>query len=351
MPVHHLTCYVRGVVILTVMTDHFFGNYVPDYYSYIAAIAYGLLGMFFIISGYGIFFSLEKRFRSGRGTGRVLARFAYDRAIRILPLYWIALLVASYLQPVHGDFWDGYPHIYLIVFGFVLAPSFLWFVTAVIQCYILAPLLFFLVSRVSLNKCLMGGGLMLSATYAASLLWLPDLARLPNDKLIRFSAGFIYHQLFLANIILFFFGMMLPGLIGRYGKYFNAGYILPGLTVLLIGVLYATRFDSVLFNKSGTILVPVYIFSIAAFSLSLFVTAPALPLARFFRVSGVNSYPIYLFHLSFFGLIAAAGLLDNGGFLNLVIFLVFLPSFIMLCQWIETGSAMARDRLDTLFDF
>jgi len=100
---------LRGIAAMLVVFYHLYGNlqnsvqsWMPDLLA--AAFLHGYLGVhiFFVISGYVIGVSVGDR-RVGLG---FLGRFAFRRAIRLDPPYWVSLLIAiglawlsSYLFP------------------------------------------------------------------------------------------------------------------------------------------------------------------------------------------------------------------------------------------------------------
>ena len=346
MSARHLTDYFKGIAILVVLIDHYAGRFAFDYYPWVAGYAFGFLGFFFIFSGYGIFLSLEKRFSSGQSRKKVLLKYFYDRAVRILPFFWIALLLAYFLQPYYPNFWGSYPELYLFGFPILPAPGIFWFVTSIIQCYWLAPVFYYLIKKFSLKTCFIAAALAMLALLAASLAWLPDLSRLPSDDFEKFLTGFVVHQLFLGNIMLFFLGMMMPLAISRYKKVFNRKAGLVASAILLAAVLFFTRLDDVLFDESGIVLAPLYMTTIYLFCLFALSTAPSLPLKKVFIIPGRYSYSIYLFHLSFFYLVAKTGLLVNDNPLSMLLIMILAPYYIYLCLSMEKSFTSARVRLE-----
>jgi peptidoglycan/LPS O-acetylase OafA/YrhL len=118
---------LKGLAIAVVMVNHYLMGHVTDT---VGGIAYTFLAIFFLASGYGIRFSLARR--EVRSLGG-LARFWAQRLLRIVPLHFAAVLLreASLGRPL--QLLDA-----LNVYG----PRAFWFVPAICNCYLLAPLLF-----------------------------------------------------------------------------------------------------------------------------------------------------------------------------------------------------------------
>ena len=98
----NVTTALKGIAILVVVSAHFASNFEEDFYiRWLTEYAIAVIAIFFVLSGYGIFQSLERRFAAGGSTARILLRFAFDRAVRIYPLYWLALLsMPLFLDPL-----------------------------------------------------------------------------------------------------------------------------------------------------------------------------------------------------------------------------------------------------------
>jgi hypothetical protein len=129
-----MTTLLKGFAILAVAANHFITLYVApacnDYGN-------GFIAFFFIFSGYGLYHSLV---RCGRlSAGRIFG-FWVRRFVRIYPLYRLSLALLSTLDH------QSYTVRVFLAYPLRQAPGIFWFVTSIVQCYLLAPLLFWLLT-------------------------------------------------------------------------------------------------------------------------------------------------------------------------------------------------------------
>lgn len=150
---------LRALAALSVLTAHvwlYFRLFGPSSYSPLlhGILAGGGLGvqLFFALSGYLIFRPFARRdFGSG---GRIdLRTYALNRALRILPLYWVAIVVLMLATQHGGSFTQWWR------FG-IFAESFwsstaqtvdgpMWSVAVEIHFYILLPLISWVLARLT----------------------------------------------------------------------------------------------------------------------------------------------------------------------------------------------------------
>ena len=125
---------LKGIAILTVLINHYLNRY-TTFES--GGFANTVVAIFFLLSGYGIFISFKKR---ATDTDEVfsfksIVTFYISRFARIFPLFWIALvieaLIANSFQPTLLSF-----------LGFEAGRHY-WFVSSILQCYLLTPFLIF----------------------------------------------------------------------------------------------------------------------------------------------------------------------------------------------------------------
>jgi peptidoglycan/LPS O-acetylase OafA/YrhL len=123
---------LKGVAISVVLINH----YMNGHYSVnLVGIANAFVSIFFMMSGYGLYHSLNASTNEVSLSRKTLASFYYGRALRIFPLFWLALV--SYkmlsLQAIVG----------------LRAPGHLWFIPALLQCYVLAPFIAMVSTRIN----------------------------------------------------------------------------------------------------------------------------------------------------------------------------------------------------------
>ena len=324
-----VTEYIRGIAILIVVFSHYLSVYQAGLYQrHFAEIASMALAVFFVVSGYGIVQSLERRFSKGTPAGKVLAGFYFDRAFRIFLPYWIMLSILLLIPqsrvlpviPWGNEISGGFDsHLFLVYSGI---DAFEWFVNSILQCYLVAPLLYLIyrkagAARFAAGLVIVGALLMTLSQYAVSL-------GITNKKVVSI---FLYREMFLANIILFAFGMLIPAIVSRYrSRVDNAPAILAALAAFALSIYY---------GRTGLALIPVFIVSCFALCTFLIARSPVLPLARIINIFGRNSYPLFLFHRTFFILLGALGILSVGKKAGLIYFALLLPLLLLFCAGLD----------------
>lgn len=308
MSTRRTTDYLKGLIISLVVVDHYVGNFAREYYPLISGYAYALLGLFFVLAGYGCRLSLEKRLAGSESVKDVVLGFMRDRALKIIPIYAVALIVAGLVEPGdHGSFWEPLTPLFLIGFPLIRSPGIFWFVPAIIQCYLLAPVMYFLVRRLLMTRLLLLAFFGMLVAEAISRKFLPDMLHEPVAISEHFFTAFIYYQLFFTNLILFFLGMLIPDAVNRYGRIFTNNAAFLGSFLLFVAALYLSRLHNLLFEMPNTLFAPVFIVSFSFFCAFIIAKKPPLPLDWVFAFLGKRSYPIYLFHFSLMGLAAQVG--------------------------------------------
>ena len=322
------TDYLRGIAIIVVIASHYALSYQPDFYQkYLFEYASVILSIFFVLSGYGIFKSLDRRAPGGRFTRPVLVRFYFDRAFRIYLPLWAALLAITMFPaaaPMRelslgtAGAWLGSPR------GF-------WFVTAILQCYLVAPLLFVIYKKVRLEG------------FAALVLLFFFLSLAVSEWLGRrygfidggFTGALMYRQYFLGNIVLFSLGMMIPETIPRLGKRtINIIMLVVSLGVFLAAMHYA---------RHGTMYYAAFVLGAATFCMFMIAVRPPLPLSAVVGLLGRKSYPLYLFHRIYFMLLVSLGIIVEGSSASIVYALLLSPLLLGFCVALEKGVGAAYD--------
>ena len=345
-----VTNYLKGLAILCVMELHYSGIYaqsvIPsDINLYSAQVVY----FFFALSGFGIYYSLERRFRGGF-TLRSVSAFYFRRAVRIYPLYWLAMLAVPFvLERPHT--WELSKHNLGLWLGlpWLRADSWFWFISALIQCYLLAPFLYLLLKKMKLWWFLFATFLATDFLIFFSVYYATHEVTLP--LLPRMDAFIFFDNLFFENIILFALGLAMPAMITAYRPMLKktAAIGLPLTLALIVLSFYLSINRDVLFANSRSYYALITVVSIPLFaSYMIALGSPrVMPLRRVIGLIGVCSFSVYLFHPQFYGLldhlhITRAGHLTVTG-VSLTIAL--LPLFVFACYWLERGLGAGIDRL------
>lgn len=315
------TNYMRGAVILFVVISHYTTYYLPDIYQrYLIDYASMTLGIFFILSGYGLFFSLERRVGKGQPLGALLREFYFDRLFRILIPYWLALFLLSLLP--------GYEMLRTLnpdaIRAYLLFPAWFWFAGSILQCYLVAPLLYFYLKKKGPVVFIVSLAGAFGVLYLFSY-WM-QVQGFISSRIVE-SFALAYHFLLLGNVVLFAIGMVLPWLIKKYGMYINK------VPLILLGL--ATFVASMYYGRSGMVLFPFFLAGATLLCASMIARRPWLPLDRTFNYLGRNSYSIYLFHYHYFVIMAAVGVVVVGSLSSAAYTVALSPVFFAFCGGME----------------
>ncbi|MCL4472963.1 MAG: acyltransferase [Actinobacteria bacterium] len=328
MDTRQTTDYIKGIALFVVLFAHYTQHYHTDFYlGWISIVPRGVIALFFVLSGYAIYCSLERRLRDGAST-RLIARFYLDRALRIYPLYWLALLITPFFFP--GEYRQLHELSWQTAVTYLGGQSLdttgiFWFVPAIIQCYLAAPFIYLLLRKLGPARYL------LASAVIIALLIPPSMQSVLRGA--TFSWGVPYYlDLILGNLILFSMGLAIKPLLSLYGGRLNSfTACLVSWTVLEVS-LFGIRYTESGFQDYT---VPVsLVFILACFCACLFSIAlnpDRLFLQKALTRVGRHSYPVYLLHMAFFGLLATLGIVSAGSFTGDIIAFLLLPLFILLC--------------------
>lgn len=153
METKKITTALRGLAILSVILGHYAQYFATNHYDdWFRGYAYGIVGVFFVLAGYGSFFSLKRRLDIKERKFKQVLIYWGQRALRIYPLYWFALIITPlYLHEYFLIYKvDIYSFGIFLGLPFVNSPGIFWFVPAILQCYLLAPLFYFLLNKMKL---------------------------------------------------------------------------------------------------------------------------------------------------------------------------------------------------------
>lgn len=145
--------------------------------------------LFFGLSGYLIFAPFARR-HFGDGRAIPLSQYARNRALRILPLYWIAIVIVLILQEGGGSSQQWWRFM-LFAQNYSLetkgtVDGALWSVVVEIQFYVLLPLLAVVLAAVSRRRKDVAAGLIAALGLASYLLW-HQKWQVDQDQLWRVS--------------------------------------------------------------------------------------------------------------------------------------------------------------------
>jgi peptidoglycan/LPS O-acetylase OafA/YrhL len=309
---------LKGLAICAVLINHFLNLNIKGSYLGFASL---FVGLFFIVSGYGIYYSLERSGFASTPRLRILLRFYFNRLIRIYPLFIIAYLIQCF---TFGD----------IVLSWTLwgihGLGHYWFIPAIIQCYLLAPLLFILIKRhrfLSLN--------IIVITFLAANLLL-NSALVPTDigKTLRFI-HLHWRDVYFLYLLLFALSMFLPRYLDSWEQipsYEKKYYFILLFSVVLAIMIVFKYQDSTYYLYS--------LFTKTICPLIILCTAAVYLLSNTLRFSllawiGKASYSIYLFHIVMYRSIDEIFGFGKISLMEFLVVIAVIPLFFYLCTIVE----------------
>lgn len=247
------------------------------------------VGVFILLSGFGLTYSLAKRGYPQGGWMRWYRR----RLLRLFPMYWTAHLVYLISPFVHRQ--DPIDYRFFLSFlgdrvypidkiFYYLTPAW-WFVGLLIELYLVFPLLFGLLKKV-------GPGWFLAICALITV-----FSRYMLFGVIEANANYLQGALFTARLWEFAAGMVLA-LFYRSHPYLAEEWLFSGKT-LLGGILV---YNLGLYSYQPTF---TYAFSDALIGIGLFIILVHIvrwaerllsPLGWILSTAGVYSYGLYLLH-------------------------------------------------------
>ncbi len=309
------------------MLAHFGGFYNGFYSDNRLGVFVNAVSIFFVVSGFGIYHTLEKNFTRYGINYRTVFSFFVRRYAKILPIYWLALALYIYIEPEWYSL-DGFSLMTidkLFLIPLKPAPGIMWFFTSLFHCYLWAPFLYLVIRKLQPRSFLMTllGVMML---FLPVSYWFVNL----HNEYLPYMYEYFYRDFFLANILIFALGMLIPPLIASYpGKFRNGYAALVSLAgYLLFAVL--TRFPSD--QSFKTIPFMLFNFSLCLYAVSI---RPPLPFSRFVGLLGKYSLTLFLFHSAYFELLKYLGILRIHYLMGALMTLLFFPVFIACCIIIQ----------------
>jgi len=330
-----LTDHIKGVAILIVVANHYMNAYISRQYS---GYSNGVIAFFFVLSGYGLYHSMERD--RNRLDPRSMVRFFTKRFERIYPIYWIGYAV--YLA--FGIIAISVVELFAVQFT---QPRFLWFIPAMVQCYIAAPFLYAALRRFGRRKFLV---LSVVGLLAVNVVF--ALAGVPSVKV------WSYRGIYMSHIMLFGVGMAMPPLLRRTAHPKGCGL---GHARILLGGSFALQETTPRaheFPCSEAIFGSLLVVSVLMFTYYLLLLSCRVPLSGIFRRVGMYTYSIYVFHGLFFDGLNRTGIIQRHGSgpVGTVAVIVLVPVFIVASALLEevvsnrfsVGKAVRRWR-DNIF--
>lgn len=311
--------YIKGVCILIISWHHLVFNNFPKEFSF---LGHQFVVFFFIISGYGIYMSLDSDKESKKNLAWLLT-YISKRVLRVYPLYWLWICVSyDWTKLTVSDF-------FLLSLN---APP-VWFLNAIVYCYIAAPALYFVTSRTGRFSIVLYTGGVLFLTAALDYIGVPVVL------------GLAYCKVYFSYVFAFGCGMALarPGQLKMSRIVYHVAMLALGL-LFLFCALQISMFSLPAFGihkvRIGYYPVNPYVFPFFLSSILLMYFAlngnPVLPFSRAVALFGRYSLSIYLFHNYYVQTIVHVMGLNQPKICYFIVFVAFLPVLLASCWLIET---------------
>jgi peptidoglycan/LPS O-acetylase OafA/YrhL len=309
---------LKGISILGVVTSHFLSHYVNPYFAIYGSM---FVTIFFVVSGIGIYYSLEKRFKAKISLKETLI-FYFDRLVRLFPLLWLVLFIDGTF--IHAYYYSTYD---IMTYLGLKGPNTLWFIPHMIKCYLASILLYFAIKKLKPKRyitILSVGFLLINfiVPFAYAYYAFPSIL----TKVIP------YYRAFLSTIFLFGAGMAIPSLINRKSR---IPTILYFAVLLAITNFWDPKWDY--FGYANSFFTPIIFIIISIF---VFVFFSRRYENRIFSFFGRYSYSLFLFHMLYYKVQS----LIFPAYAAIAIILLF-PLFLLLMKLLEDLSDFIINKL------
>ena len=321
---------LKGVAISAVLMNHYMNLNISADWS---GFAYQWVSVFFLLSGYGLFYSFEKRFHETI-TVKKLFTYYYGRLVRIFPLLWIAWFIQFIISRGDISYW--------IPLG-INASGHYWFIPALLQCYLLSPLLYWSMKK----NVTLTATLILIVFIVTNILFIGGyvphifmrLAKITNSK---------WMEMYFFHIIIFTGGLLIPTFLSAKKpadtvakqEFHSASFWV--FTLFIIAVFALLKYFSQIspfFRRELFILPLIMIIMLSGYALRYSIHN------SLFKLLGRMSYSLYLFHMSYYLLVSNLGGFPENSLTELLVVAVLFPVFIFLCRHIEQYGNFFAKRL------
>jgi peptidoglycan/LPS O-acetylase OafA/YrhL len=301
---------LKGVAILAILINHFINHF---YGAAHMGYANGVVSIFFLLSGYGIWYSLNRQPK------RNWFKFVYQRIIRIYPLLVIAILLPSVIFGKTFYFNQFFTE---LLFTNLTKQTGYWFVEAIIYCYLLTPVFIFILDKLDFKRFII---LFIGLTILLAIITLIKSNNIEVNHVV------LYRKI-IGGYFLFYHGGM--GL----NKYDEDIKKIRYLNYNLIFVLFFSLFTIITrldINQTiGIISGIIYLFSGVAL-IGTFIKNNSLANTKinWLALLGKYSYSIYLFQPIYYSFIWK--LSHNNFQYSLIMTIGLFPIFFITCKYAE----------------
>lgn len=320
-------------------------------FSWLFVYGFAAVNIFLVVSGFVLAFGVLSKGGFGSVSGvRGWFGFYWKRWKRVLIPFYISLVVGilfwwgrDILFPAFADWplfgwWDllKVAIVPYVFFDIELLQRFngdYWFITLILQLYIIFPLLFYLMKRWGVARFLL---LMLLLTFGYRFYAVMNLPSVPMGVIFPSEESYRLYSFFLPRLAEFSFGMVLAYL---YFKNDQLGLLMKKFWVFIVGMILVIGGYVALMYPMG------WIFSDAVLSLGLFFVFIWVA-ERLSRISllkwimakiGESAYETYLLHHYFLNYFLTYLLLVLGLRGNETVFWAVMPIYFILSVLLGVG--------------
>lgn len=233
-----------------------------------------------------------------------------------------------------------------LAFPTVRHEGYTWFIPELVQCYLAAPFLYYLLRKLHLWR-FVAFIFVLGAVFMTFSVFYMRFLDLINGFGVPDPYSLIYRTIFLSNVLLFAAGLCMPLLIHYVRPYVNNYVTLAFFVSFLLSMYFARdEFFKVSIFSSQLLLFPLFLISVSCFCLSAISANRVLPLNRAIAFLGVYSLAIYLFHWQYFVLLEKIGLINSSVWLSTAATIALFPIFLIVCVALQRSATQLRIWLD-----
>ena len=312
---------LKGIAISAVLINHYLNlNISIDGKGF----ANAWLSVFFFLSGYGLFYSLNSReLRNARD----LLLFYYQRVVRLFPLLWLAWIIEVITTRGKMSLWT--------LTG-IHGSGHYWFIPALLQCYLVSPLIYLGIKKKFT---------IFIFSFLLVLVLVNYLGHQAPPIILKRAAFFHlrWRQMFFFHILFFMLGMLFPLIIIPSKKRYSG---LVSISLFWVFTFFITIFMIALkiYSQSNSIaklsfnIAPLFLITLlCAYSLYYSIRIQCL------EYLGSISYSVYLFHMSYYKSISDMGAFPKNSVKELIAYIIVFPIFIFICWQMENlGNYISR---------